>query len=337
MAGRNTQISRIYMILNILEGAPHGLSALQITDRLNDRFFEVSKRTVYRDLEALRAAGFSLDEAGSTDKNGTRWTLERNVKVGLALNSRELIALYLARKSLDPLKESPFYEDLQSTFDKIEEKIDSKKQNFLKELQKEIYFEQMSQWSQGFNNEIIDTIRACCNEQQKLEIVYASAKSGSTGKRVVGPHYLYIAKKSIYLVAEDIADKTVKVFSVARIHQAEMVDEVYEGTIIEPEKYFNSAFGIFRSEEPTVIKLLFKKSVAAYIKERKWHASQQSVSKDDGSVELIIETGVTPELVSWVQGFGADVKIKEPKKLIDALCDRSVKTLAQYGKTGKAS
>ena len=33
--------------------------------------FEVTKRTVYRDLEALKAAGFPLDEKGKDTENGT--------------------------------------------------------------------------------------------------------------------------------------------------------------------------------------------------------------------------------------------------------------------------
>jgi proteasome accessory factor B len=330
MAGRNTQISRIYMILNILEGAPQGLSAAQITERLNDRFFDVSKRTVYRDLEALRAAGFSLSETGSTDDNGTKWTLDRNLKMGLVFHPRELIALYLSRNILACLNETPLSDDLNSLFSKIEEKIDSKKQAFLKELEKEIYVEQGNYWGLGIDADILDTIRAACSERHKIEMVYNSVHSRSVRKRMVGPHYLYIAKRSVYLVAEDLEEKSVKVFSVSRISTATMTDEVYEGTIIDPERFFTSSFGIFRASEKVGIKLLFNDHMSAYIRERKWHESQQVVQRSDGRMELTFEAGITPELIAWIQSFGPDVTPLEPQQLIDRLCERAEKTLAHY-------
>nr|MBP7864181.1 HTH domain-containing protein [bacterium] len=114
MKGRNSQVVRIYKLITILEGAPHGLSISDLTTRLNDRGFEVDKRTIYRDLDALKAAGFPLEERGKTEDQGTRWTLERSIKVSkaLVLNARELLALYLARSALIPLKETPFFTDL---------------------------------------------------------------------------------------------------------------------------------------------------------------------------------------------------------------------------------
>jgi predicted DNA-binding transcriptional regulator YafY len=81
MQGRNAQVARIYKILVLLEGAPQGLTALELRERLLDRGSDVSKRTVYRDLEALADAGFPLSE-GAENENGeaTRWVLHRSLK-----------------------------------------------------------------------------------------------------------------------------------------------------------------------------------------------------------------------------------------------------------------
>ena len=153
MKGRNAQVSRIYKILNILEGAPHGLSVSDLCDRLHDRGFEVGKRTVYRDLDALRSAGFPLNEKGKDDVNGTRWTLEKTTKVShyLVLSARELIALYLAKGMLSPLKETPFFDDLNNTFSKIEEKLTGKGQSFLDEVSNDFHFEPGPKWGLGLN------------------------------------------------------------------------------------------------------------------------------------------------------------------------------------------
>src|SRR5580692_3546813 len=115
MQGRNAQVARIYRILNLLEGSPHGLSACEIRERLTERDVEVSKRTVYRDLEALSDAGFPLfpldSVDGQSDQHATRWVLERSAKINqyLALSAQELFALYLARGMLVPLKNTPLH------------------------------------------------------------------------------------------------------------------------------------------------------------------------------------------------------------------------------------
>ncbi len=85
MHGRNAQVARIYRILSLLEGTPQGLSASEIRQRLAERDFEVSKRTVYRDLEALSDAGFPLFPSEQcSDESATRWVLSRGIGVRIA-------------------------------------------------------------------------------------------------------------------------------------------------------------------------------------------------------------------------------------------------------------
>jgi predicted DNA-binding transcriptional regulator YafY len=113
------------------------LTVKEITDRVNDRGHEAKARTVYRDLEALELAGFPLvSSEKNEDSNASRWKLERLTRITerFLLSSRELWALYLARGVLTPLKDTPFYSDLDSIFNKIEQKLGQKKQEYLQSL-----------------------------------------------------------------------------------------------------------------------------------------------------------------------------------------------------------
>lgn len=332
MKGRNAQVSRIYKILNILEGAPHGLSVSDLCDRLHDRGFEVGKRTVYRDLDALRSAGFPLNEKGKDDVNGTRWTLEKTTKVShyLVLSARELIALYLARGMLSPLKETPFFEDLTTTFSKIEEKLTGKGQSFLDEVSNDFHFEPGPKWGLGLNPDVIETVRAACTERHQLKVNYSSTNSQSTRDRVLGPHFLYFAKGSLYLVAEDLGDGKNKIFSVPRVNNAEMLDVPYDGESVDPENYFDTAFGIYHASEPVQIKLEFSHPVSTFIRERRWHHSQRVIAKENDKIELQLEVGITPELVQWILGYGPSVKVLGPDSLKSEVKEQAQKTLQIY-------
>ena len=83
--GRSDQVSRIYNILLLLEYAPHGLTVRGLCERLNERGHNAGIRTIYRDLNALRKAGFPLNEKGINADNATRWVLERKTSVTKAL------------------------------------------------------------------------------------------------------------------------------------------------------------------------------------------------------------------------------------------------------------
>jgi predicted DNA-binding transcriptional regulator YafY len=82
---RNDQVARIYNILLILEYAPHGITVRGLCERLNERGHGAGVRTVYRDLNALRKAGFPLHEKGTDADNATRWILERKTNVTKAV------------------------------------------------------------------------------------------------------------------------------------------------------------------------------------------------------------------------------------------------------------
>lgn len=332
MAGRNSQVSRIYRILNLLEGAPQGLSVNEIWERLLDRDHEIGKRTVYRDLEALSAAGFPLfAQEETTDENAKKWVLEKSVKINhLVLSGRELFALFLARGMLVPLKETPLYADLDQVFGKIEEKLGKTHREYYEQLSSELQFEGGPKWGLGLNAEILDTVRAACAEAQVLSVDYESANSGVKRRRELGPHYLYFAKGSMYLIAEDLEAKEVKVFSIPRMTNAVMEDRPYDGEPINPEKFFESSFGIFHGKGPVKVKLEFSKLVSPYVRERRWHSSQQLVSRPDGKIQLTFDVAITPELVQWVLGFGAEAVALEPTELRSKLSETASKLLAIY-------
>jgi proteasome accessory factor B len=332
MKGRNGQVARIYKILTLLEAAPHGLSVTDLADRLHERGFEVGKRTIYRDLDALRAAGFPLEERGKSEDQGTRWTLERTTRVShyLVLNARELMALYLARGALTPLKDTPFYADLKATFDKIEDKLGDKSQAYLDELGQDLHFEPGPRWGLGLDPDVVDTVRAAATERQLLSLTYSSANSGKTNQRTLGPHFLYFAKGSLYLVAEDTGDGVIKIFSVPRMSEVRMLDQEYKTELVDPEEYFSSAFGIYRGKEPKTVCIRFGAKIGPYIRERRWHPSQRLVNRDHGMVELSLDVDITPELLQWILGFGPNAEVLEPASLIETIQKEALQTLQIY-------
>ncbi len=263
MAGRNAQVARIYTILDLLEGAPHGLTVAELWDRVKDRGHEVSRRTVYRDLEALNDAGFPLFSEGADES--ARWKLERDARVAqyLVLSARELFALYLARESLMSLKGTVFYQDLVTAFGKIEGKLGAKGREYLEELSREVRVDSLPRWNFGLSAELVDTVRAAAAEGHVMEVTYRSAHTGgSERRRRLGGQFVYLAKGGVYLVAEDLESHEVKVFALARMRDAVMTAEPYGGVAVDPERFFGDSMGVFRGGAAEKVTLVFSPPVA---------------------------------------------------------------------------
>ena len=335
MAGRNRQVSRIYAILNLLEGSVSGLTAAEITTRVNERGHEAKKRTVYRDLEALQAAGFPLaqDDGGDSDENASRWLLEKTARIGeyLVLTPREIVGLYLARQVLTPLRDTPFFADLEQLFGKIEDKLGTKNRDYLAEVSAEIHFEPGPAWGLGVVPEVIDGVRAACSEGHYLTCQYNSANSQTITERKLGPHYVYFSKGALYLIAEDTKDSKVKVFSLSRMQNVVMLEDAYEGERTDPEKFFGDSIGVFRgASEAENVKLSFSQTISPYIRERTWHHSQTLVMRSGGVAELSLHVTITPELVNWVLGFGPAAMVLAPEHLKEKVKLAAAKVLDHY-------
>ncbi len=338
MAGRNTQVSRIYCILDLLEQAPQGLSISEIHARATDRGHDASKRTVYRDLEALSDAGFPLfPESDKTSDGSQRWRLDRSAKVNqyFILNARELFALFLARGALTPLRETPFFSDLQAIFQKLEQKLGNRNVEHLRTLEDEVKFEPGPAWGLGLNPEILETLRAACSESHCIEAEYASVNSKTLRARKIGPHYLYYARGGLYLVGEDLEQQKTKVFALPRFKSATMLDQSYEGTISTPEDVFNGSLGAFTGTKIEKIIVEFKSDVASFVKERRWHSSQRIVQLEGDRIQVSLEVAETPELYSWILGFGPSARVIAPSTLAERIAVMAMETVSLYeNKTG---
>jgi predicted DNA-binding transcriptional regulator YafY len=77
----------------------------------------------------------------------------------------------------------------------------------------------------------------------------------------------------------------------------------------------DDAFGFNLSGEPYRVRLRFRGQAAQLVAEREWHASQRLLFEPDGRLTLTLQTTHLEELSRWVIGFGSEVEILGPEAL----------------------
>ena len=120
----------------------------------------------------------------------------------------------------------------------------------------------------------------------------------------------------MYLFALDADEGRVKTYAVDRFRafsrargEAFAYPEDYD-----PQSLVADCFGIIGGQI-TDIRLAFTRQIAPYVRERIWHRSQRVEPQGDGSIELTMRVGISPELEAWLLGFGPNMRVLEPERL----------------------
>jgi len=281
--------------------------------------FEVSRRTVARDLDFLRdeeRAPLAYDDA----RHGFRLTDETYTLPPVSISRREAFSFALARKLLVHYEGTPLHLDMRSVLDKIAESLEgdvtiepawlSEHVGVLPEDNVRIAPEVWAQLA-GFV-ERREAIRA---EYQNF--------NGRVSIHELHPYHLLAYHGNWYALAMNTAKARVETFALSRFRRIESTSRTFtRPAAFSPETYARQAFGIVSGEEAIKVRLLFEPKLAVYITERQWHASQEFRTRADGCVEMRLDTTGRKELVRWVLSWMPDVKVLAPKSLRDRIAEK---------------
>ena len=82
--------------------------------------------------------------------------------------------------------------------------------------------------------------------------------------------------------------------------------------------------------ETEEVTLRFNRRAAPYIQERIWHHSQETYPVDNAELILKMNVAIVHELISWILGFGPDVKVLSPPSLKETIYDLHKRALENF-------
>jgi proteasome accessory factor B len=81
------------------------------------------------------------------------------------------------------------------------------------------------------------------------------------------------------------------------------------------EKRLRDSFGVHSGEGDYEVVIRFNARAADYVREKKWHESQQLRELKDGGVELKLKLSSLMEISRWVLSWGGDARVVKPAEL----------------------
>jgi proteasome accessory factor C len=161
-----------------------------------------------------------------------------------------------------------------------------------------------------------DAAASATLQRRKLWIEYHSRGKDERSERTVSPQRIVHYREAWYLDAWDESRAALRSFSVDRILQARVLDDVaFDLPESELEEHYASAYGIFGGKADKLAVLRFTPERARWVADERWHPEQETRWLPDGSYELKIPYRESHELVMDVMRHGAGVEVVSPPAL----------------------
>lgn len=281
------KIDRLIGILSIL------LQKEMVTAPELAEYFEVSRRTIGRDIDALCKAGMPIrtmqgSGGGISIMDGYR--MDRTI-----LTSRDMQVILAGLRSLDSVSGSRYYGQLM-------EKIQAGSSEFI--TGRDSILIDLSSWYRDSLAPKIETIQDAIGDRHLVKFRYY-APSGET-ERTVEPYYLVFRWSSWYLWGWCLKRKDYRLFKLNRMDQVCRIDKTFvcrEASMpdLSNEKIFPGGIKV---------KALFEA-------DQKWRLVEEFgtscfTENDDGRLLFTADYTDMENLITWIMTFGDKAEVLEP-------------------------
>ncbi len=219
------RISRLTAILTQLQ-TKRSLTAASLSEK-----FEVSKRTIYRDIRTLQKAGVPI-----LTEEGKGYALMEGYRIPpIMFTEKEANALILAEQLVLKNKDSSFLKDYSEAIDKVKSVLRysiQDKANLLSDRTK--YDEALHQERNSSN---LSDLQYALTNYNLVSIQYIN-KEESTTNRVIEP-FAIVNAENWYLIAWCRLRKGFRFFRPDRIQKMELLTEKFEPHNLTLQEFFD--------------------------------------------------------------------------------------------------
>lgn len=295
------QINRLFEMVHIL------LNKKNVTAKELAEHFEVSIRTVYRDIETLTFAGIPV--YSSRGKNGGIRLLESYVLNKTLISQDEQNKILYALQSL----KAASYPEVEEILEKMSLIFNKSSDNWI-----EIDFSRYG----AEDSTLFENIKKAILNKKTVNFTYHNTK-GEKSRRTADPLKIWFKEKAWYLFAYCHEKKSIRQFKINRIKGLTLTEEHFDKSMEDFEI----------NDEKEAVKRA--KVIAEIDKSQAYRVydefSEENINKmKNGNFEVIMENPESEWVYGYLLSFGEYLKIKEPERIKKILSDKIEKMRENY-------
>jgi proteasome accessory factor B len=319
---KRDRLARFYRVLRYLAAHPEGATVDAVAG-----FVAMSRRTVYRDLQALEGEiGIPLWSEGG------KWGIVEGAFLPpLRLTLDEAVAFFFAARLTAQFADR-YDPDTGAAFQKLAEILPPL---VARHLERTVDVLAGRPPDERLTRNLRMLARAWA-DRRVVELTYDAAtySPGRPPRRSRVHPYLLEASattRALYLIGFDESRSAVRTFKLQRILELSVSPDTFE----PPDPAFvqeglDRAWGVITDQEEVEVELRFDPAIASLVTETTWHPTEQVTREADGSVLWRARVPGTLEIRRWILQWGAQVEVVAPPELRDEVAETYRKAAARY-------
>ena len=272
--------------------------------------FEISLRTVYRDVKALMEAGVPIGSEA-----GTGYFIVDGYHLPPVMFSQdEASAMMLAGKLVERMTDQSVRTAFDGALLKIKSVLNEAQKDHLESLQDhiEVLRPRMSLPAQSGN--FLTDLQKAVAGKQVVYIDYFSNNQNEQTQRKIEPIGLFYYSAAWHLIAWCRLRNGFRDFRCDRIKELKETGEIFEPRSISTmQEYFNSLQQA--NTEMKSATILFDKKEARYVNNSRHYFGFVSEEDVDGQVRMKFLTTDFQMVARWLLSYGRGIEIESPEEL----------------------
>jgi len=324
MSPTNETLLRQWQMLRMMPRYPRKIEARELMVRLYAEGYEVTKRTVERDL-LLLSERFPLQVDDRDKPYGWSWQKDAATMDVPGMSPTEALTFMLAKEHLKSYFPMQMLSQLEPYF----------KQADLV-LGKAERMPAFSHWTEKVasvvptqplippecSQEVLTVIHEALLNEYQLQVGYQSRSAGELRDYRLHPLGIVLRGAITYLVATIDPYDDPRVFALHRVTKAEKLDsscKIPKGFTL-PDYVSKGTFGFEQYGEIQTV-LRFDAAAAEHLKESPLAKDQQMSEPENGKTTVCATVIDNQQLRWWIMGFGDMVEVLEPSGLRNAIAE----------------
>ncbi len=326
------RISRIYRLLRLITLLQSGR---RYTPAELARELEVSRRTIFRDLNILEMAKipYFFDPEQSSYRINSHFFLPP-----INLDLAEALSILVLARRLRGSSKVPLLSQASRAAMKIEGVLPSYVRNHVGSVLEHmaVHLGPPAAGDAQQSEEVFEDLVSAIAKKNICRMTYRSFTEEDRIELRLHPYRLMFFQRGWYVIGHSEMHREVRTFKLNRIENLSVSTARFEnGEDFDPDEHFGLAWSMIPEGKEYDIHLHFSSKVAGNVAEVIWHPTQQINQNEDGSIEFTCRVDGLGEISWWILGYGDQVEVREPRQLRDRI-QQTAQRMVRIYQTGKS-
>jgi predicted DNA-binding transcriptional regulator YafY len=293
----------------------------------------VSRRTLFRDLATLEAAGIPYEHKsdGGFHISPSFFLPPVNLKVS------EAMGLMLLLKAAAGSPGQPLSAPAIEAVAKLVASMPSELRQISREMMGRVSVHMGATAKVNSDADHYAELQKAIDQRRVVRMVYDSLFDTKVIRTSLRPYHLHYSVRAWYVIGHSSIHREVRVFKLARIQELELTGRRFKLTRpFDVNAHFGKAWSMIPEGKVYRVELEFTPKVARNVSEVRWHDSQQHRLLDDGRCLMRFEVDGLNEITWWLLGYGDQVLVRKPAVLRKRVQQVYASALSRYEQGGDA-